>query len=197
MVEQDIARASTEDRQKAIAAAACVLIAERGFEGLRTRDIAERVGINVATLHYHVPTKQALVRLVAQSLREDFVAQHTRRPREGLSAAARLDLEFTDFRDLFTTGRQLLTVMAELALRATRDDEVAAEILPMQAGWNDQIETLLAEGRADGSFHSHIDPAAAATVVIGSMTACLRHPGRSLDHLDTVFAQLRRAIIKT
>jgi AcrR family transcriptional regulator len=197
MVEQDTARASTEDRQKAIAAAACALIAERGFEGLRTRDIAERVGINVATLHYHVPTKQALVRLVAQSLREDFVAQHTCRPREGLSAAARLDLEFTDFRDLFANGRQLLAVMAELALRATRDEEVAAEILPMQAGWHDQIEALLAQGRADGSFHPDIDPAATATVVIGSMTACLRQPGRSLDHLESVFAQLRRAIIKT
>ncbi|WP_187969467.1 TetR/AcrR family transcriptional regulator [Aquibium microcysteis] len=197
MLEQDVARASTEDRQKAIAVAARALIAERGFEGLRTRDIAERVGINVATLHYHVPTKQALVRLVAQSLREDFMAQHARRPRGPLSAVERLDLEFADFRELFATGRQLPAVMAELALRATRDEEVAAEILPMQAGWHDQIETLLAQGRAEGIFHPDIDPAATATIVIGSMIACLRQPGRGLDHLDSVFAQLRRAIIKT
>jgi len=197
MVEQDASRTTTENRQKAIAAAACTLIAERGFEGLRTRDIAERVGINVATLHYHVPTKQALVRLVAQSLREDFVAQHTRRPREGLSAAARLDLEFEDFRDLFATGRQLLTVMAELALRATRDGEVAAEILPMQARWHGQIAGLLAEGRADGSFRPDLDPEAAATIVVGAMTACLRQPAGGLDHLECVFAQLRRAIIRS
>jgi AcrR family transcriptional regulator len=197
MVEQDVSRASTEDRQKAIAAAARALIAERGFEGLRTRDIADRVGINVATLHYHVPTKQALVRLVAQSLREDFVAQHTRRPRQGLSATARLDLEFADFRDLFATGRQLLNVMAELTLRATRDEEVATEILPMQAGWHGQIAALLAQGRTDGSFRSDLDPEAAATVVIGAMTACLRQPVPCIDQLESVFAQLRRAIIKS
>ncbi len=197
MVDHDITRASTENRQKAIAGAARALIAERGFEGLRTRDIADRVGINIATLHYHVPTKQALVRLVAQSLREDFIVQHTRRPREGLDAVARLELEFADFRELFETQRQLLAVMTELALRATRDDEVAAEIVPMQAGWHGQIAALLADGRADGSFHPDIDPAAAATVVIGAMTACLRQPARTLDHLDSVFAQLRRAIIRT
>ncbi|RST87451.1 TetR/AcrR family transcriptional regulator [Aquibium carbonis] len=197
MVDQDTARASTEDRQKAIADAARVLIAERGFEGLRTRDIADRVGINIATLHYHVPTKQALIRLVAQSLREDFQAQHARRPRQGLDARSRLELEFADFRELFETDRQLLVVMAELGARARRDAEVAAEIVPLHATWNGQIAALLAEGRDDGSFHADIDPAALATIVIGAMTACLRHPVRAPDHLDAVFAQLRRAIIRT
>jgi AcrR family transcriptional regulator len=197
MIDPDVSRASTEDRQKAIASAARALLAERGFEGLRTREIAERVGINIATLHYHVPTKQALVRLVAQSLREDFVAQHTRRPREGLDAAARLDLEFADFRELFATDRQLLVVMAELGARARRDGEVAAEIVPLNAAWHGQVAALLAQGRDEGRFEPGIDPAAFATVLIGSMTACLRQPDPSLAHLDAVCAQLRRAIIKT
>ena len=68
-------REQSDVRRPAIAAAARALIAERGFEGLRTRDIAERVGINVATLHYHVPTKEALIEIVAQSMRDDFIAQ--------------------------------------------------------------------------------------------------------------------------
>ena len=62
-------------RRRAIAAAARELIVEKGFEGLRTRDIADRVGINIATLHYHVPTKEALIGLVAQSMRDEFIAQ--------------------------------------------------------------------------------------------------------------------------
>ncbi len=71
---KDKSSVPTADRRREIAAAARSLIAERGFEGLRTRDIAARVGINVATLHYHVPTKEALIGLVAQSLRDDFIA---------------------------------------------------------------------------------------------------------------------------
>lgn len=43
-------RETTDDRRRAIASAARDLIAEQGFEGLRARDIAARVGINVAEL---------------------------------------------------------------------------------------------------------------------------------------------------
>src|SRR5689334_2030914 len=61
-------RAPTDDRRDAIARAARALIVEKGVEGLRTRDIADRVGINIATLHYHVPSKEALIELIASLL---------------------------------------------------------------------------------------------------------------------------------
>ena len=70
------------------------------MEGLRTRDIADRVGINVATLHYHVPSKEALIELVAESLRDAFIQQSIDRPRAHLSAGERMDLEFVDFREM-------------------------------------------------------------------------------------------------
>src|SRR4029453_3050187 len=89
----------SEPRLPAIAAAARSLIAERGFEGLRTRDIAERVGINVATLHYHVPTKERLIEIIAQSMRDEFIAQAKARPREGLNALEERKLELSDYRE--------------------------------------------------------------------------------------------------
>ena len=91
-------RESGDERRLAIAHAARALIVEKGLEGLRTRDIAERVGINIATLHYHVPTKEALVTLVAASLRDDFKAQALRHPKAGLNAADQLQQEFNEFR---------------------------------------------------------------------------------------------------
>src|SRR5919108_1695094 len=50
------------ERQEELVAAAYRLLAARGFEGLRTRDVAAAVGLNVATLHYYFPTKEALIR---------------------------------------------------------------------------------------------------------------------------------------
>src|SRR6476660_3600329 len=91
-------RRVAESRPAEIAAAARSLIAERGFEGLRTRDIADRVGINVATMHYHVPTKERLIEIVAESLRDDFIAQSQARPRAGLSPLEELKLELSDSR---------------------------------------------------------------------------------------------------
>src|SRR5690606_14870322 len=94
------ARLPSDDAERlaAIAAATRALIAERGFEGLRTRDIAERLGINIATLHYHVPGKDRLIALVARSLCDEFAAQAAGRPTEGLTAAARLGQEFQAIR---------------------------------------------------------------------------------------------------
>ncbi|WP_205730032.1 TetR/AcrR family transcriptional regulator [Blastococcus sp. TF02-8] len=40
--------------------AATALFAERGVEGVAVRDIAERVGIDVSSVHHHFPTKTAL-----------------------------------------------------------------------------------------------------------------------------------------
>ena len=100
-------RESGDDRRQAIAAAARAIIVEKGLEGLRTRDIAERVGINIATLHYHVPTKEALIALVAESLRNDFRAQSLRRSRAGKTALQRLHIEFDEFRETNTGATSL------------------------------------------------------------------------------------------
>lgn len=184
-----------EGRQAEIAAAARSLIAERGFEGLRMRDIAARVGINVATLHYHVPSKEALIRIVAQSLRADFVAQHLARPRQGLSPLDRLELEFADFRETVVGRPERFAVMAELAERAKRDESVAAEFAPMQLFWQRQIEEIVEAGRSQGQFRNDLDPAAAAVMVIGTMIASRRHPQAGLDLFDRVCAELLRALV--
>src|SRR3954468_24429885 len=122
-------------RRSALAAAAPALIAERGFEGLRTRDIAERVGINIATLHYHVPSKEALIELVAESLRDAFVQQSIDRPRAHLSAAERMDLEFVDFREMALERPEILLVFSELMERGRRDERIAESIQPMKSRW--------------------------------------------------------------
>ncbi|MDB5623159.1 MAG: TetR/AcrR family transcriptional regulator, partial [Devosia sp.] len=106
-------RCTGDDRRSAVALAARAIIVERGLEGLRTRDIAARVGINIATLHYHVPSKEALVALVAESVRSDFRAQAERRPRTGKTALEQLRLEFDDFRETVEEMPELIIVLTE------------------------------------------------------------------------------------
>ena len=182
------------DRRLEIAAAARSLIAERGFEGLRTRDIAERVGINIATLHYHVPTKEALIGLVAQSLRDDFIAQHNSRPRGTLSPRDRLISEFDDFRETLTANPERFKVMAELQERARRDPERQAAVGPMQSFWFARIAEILTRGRNDGSFRADLDPEVGALLVLGGMIASQRHPKASPELFDRLCAELLRSL---
>lgn len=188
-------RCDTAQRRREIALAARQLIADKGFEGLRTRDIAERVGINIATLHYHVPSKEALIELLAQSLRDEFIARQGRRRRDGVTSLDRLRLEFADFRDIALNDPALHVVMTELADRARRDEKVAAVIRPMQLGWRDHIAAILAAGRDDGSLRPDLDPEAAATMIIGAMINARRHD-RDIAFLDRVTAQIERALTR-
>jgi AcrR family transcriptional regulator len=161
----------TDERKRAIAAAARSLIVAKGFEGLRTREIAERVGINVATLHYHIPSKDALIELVARSMQDDFMEQHVRFPRSGLSPRQLLELEIDLQRQTRQDNPELLQVMEEMGRRARHDPVIARYIDPMRAYWRRGIVEILAAGVADGSFRSDLDPETGAYIVIGLMVA--------------------------
>lgn len=156
------------------------------------RDIAERVGINIATLHYHIPSKEALITLVAQSLRDDFIAQHRAQPRENLSPLEQLRLEFSDFRETFLHNPERLLLMGEMQERARRDPAVAAAMTPMRGYWHQQWRAILEAGRADGSFRADLDPSAAASIIIGGMIATTKQPNPSAESLDRVFSELER-----
>ncbi len=82
-------------RAEEVVQAAYSLIAEKGFEGLRTREVADRVGINSATLHYYFPTKEALIGAVVEYLMQEL--QTSRAALDSTpSAMQRLRAEFTD-----------------------------------------------------------------------------------------------------
>src|SRR5436309_13286777 len=66
--------ASSGGRRAALVDAAFARIASHGFEGLRTRDVAADVGVNVATLHYYFPTKEDLIRSVIGHAMQRFTA---------------------------------------------------------------------------------------------------------------------------
>ena len=186
-------RESSDDRRAAIAAAARALVHEKGFEGLRTRDIAERVGINIATLHYHVPSKAALIQLLAETMQDDFRHQSLARPRAHLSGAEQLEYEFADYLELLTAQQQLLEVMSELTQRAARDPAIAAVLRPMRRGWEAMVADIFRTGVADGSFRRDLDPAAAALLLIGALSEFRRGTDRSPENYERLCAELRRA----
>ena len=191
-----VRRESGTERRVAIALAARQIIVEKGLEGLRTRDIAARVGINIATLHYHVPSKEALIALVAESIRSDFKAQAMRHPRTGKNGLEQLRLELEDFRETVVEMPELIIILTELVERARRDAAVAAIMLPMRDFWRQQFADIYRLGRADGSFRPDLDPEAAALISTGALSECWRQAKTSLSTLDQFLAELERAFIR-
>src|SRR3989441_8230520 len=123
--------AAKEDRQHELVLAAFNQIAARGFEGLRTREVAAEVGLNVATLHYYFPTKEALIRGVVEEAMRRF--RSTLEPHGSPTDQLRTHLRAV--RQLLRTDPRLRAVMGELALRSARDQSIARIMRGTNDAW--------------------------------------------------------------
>ena len=147
------------------------VIAEVGFEGLRTRAVATRAEVNIATLHYYFPSKQDLVEGLAQFIGARFVAVHGPRPApSAYPALDRLRQEFSDGRHYFKHEARMFLVMQEFAMRGKRDPEVQKVVDQMNFYWRQGLEQMVLEGVKDGTFRADIEPQAMLAMLMSIFT---------------------------
>lgn len=163
-------------RRAALLEATFDVIAEVGFEGLRTRAVAERAGVNIATLHYYFPSKQALIEGLAQFLGAKFVALHGPAPEpSGYAALDALRQEFSDGGYYQEHQPKMLIVMQEFALRGKRDPEVQKIVDMMYGYWRRNLDRIVREGLAEGTFRPELDLVATQVMLmcaIGGAMSC-------------------------
>src|ERR1700731_3247029 len=132
-------RSNKEEREQALVQAAFNQIAEGGFEGLRTRGVAAGVGLNIATLHYYFPTKEALIRGVVAHAMDRF--RSTLAPHG--SPDDQLANHLKAVRALLRQDPEIAAVMGELALRSARDASLARIMRQSNDGWHRTLRALL------------------------------------------------------
>ncbi len=194
MIDQSPKYASTDTRRREIAAAVRALIVEKGIDGLRTRDVAARVGINIATLHYHVPNKEALLGLVVDTLQEEFIEQGGRINQIAIDPLGRLKLEIEEYKSLLIHKPDLLPLIEEIAKRARLDPMLEPKVRAMRINWHRRFVTILEEGRAAGQFRSTLDPEAGAHIIIGALVSFQYKPRHLLQIYDRVADEIIRSV---
>ena len=178
-----------QGRRAELIQAAYRQLAEHGFEGLRTRDVADAVGVNVATLHYYFPTKEALIRGVVGQALARF---QSTLPAEG-SAAEQLRGHFKGLRKLSRTDPELFAVMGELALRAARDRGIAAIVRKTDDIWHSTLSGILRSAQKEG-IAAGADPDDAAGLIVAALKGTFMLPAESRNphRLDQALDQLER-----
>ncbi len=181
-----------EAKRDALVQAAYREIAANGFEGLRTREVAAAVGVNIATLHYYFPSKEDLIRGVVGHAMARF---QTTLPAKG-EADEQLRQHFQGLRRLAREEPDLFKVMGELALRAARDRGMAEILSKMNDVWYSTLRTLLRRAVASGSVAKTIDPEDMAALIVSTLKGIYLLPAASPDpgRLERPLRQMERLL---
>jgi TetR/AcrR family transcriptional repressor of nem operon len=183
---------SRPDRRRALVVAAYRRIANDGFEGLRTRDVAADVGVNIATLHYYFPTKEALIRGVIGYAMQRFTATM---PGDG-SPVEQLRGHLHALATLLKTDQELWAVMGELVLRAPRDVDLANLFRQTDAFWHRSLRDLIGRAVDQEALQPAVDTDDLATFMIVAIkglslpTVAAFQP----DVIDRVFRQFEHML---
>jgi AcrR family transcriptional regulator len=182
------AGAGQEQRRRELVTAAFNLIAEHGFEGLRTRDVAAEVGVNIATLHYYFPTKESLIRGVVEHAMGRFrstLAPHGSPPDQ-------LRNHLRAVRKLLADEPELGSVMGELTLRSSRDKTIAAIMTEMYDAWHTTMRGLLRRAVKEGNRRPELDSDGVAALVISTLNAMTLPTMTAAPRTDQALRQLER-----
>jgi AcrR family transcriptional regulator len=182
------AGAGQEKRRQELVTAAFNLIAERGFEGLRTRDVADAVGVNIATLHYYFPTKESLIRGVVEHAMGRF--RSTLAPHG--SPADQLRNHLRAVRKLLADEPELGSVMGELTLRSARDKTIARIMTEMYDAWHMTMRGLLRRAVKEGGLRPELDTDGVAALVVSTLNAMTLPTMSAAPRTDQALRQLER-----
>jgi AcrR family transcriptional regulator len=179
------------ERRRALVAAAFRRLAAHGFEGLRTRDVAADAGVNIATLHYYFPSKEALIRGVIGFSMQRFMATM---PTSGRSVD-QLRGHLQALRELLKQERDLWSVMGELVLRAPRDADLERIFRDTDAYWHRTLADLIRRSIDEGALDASVSADNAAALMIVAIRGLSLPTGRfQPDLVDKIFSQFDRLL---
>jgi AcrR family transcriptional regulator len=141
----------TDAQREHVLASAERLVAVRGFERVRLRDVAKEAGVSIGSLQHHFETRDGL-------LRETFLWSATRRveqwaeeadvsgdPWQRLSSLLVSVFEVEDF-------QQRSTIWIEFSAAAARDDEVRKVMANLYERWRMPLREVIRAGVDAGVF---------------------------------------------
>jgi AcrR family transcriptional regulator len=188
------------DRQRELVRVAYRQLTEKGFEGLRVRDVAREAGVNHATLLYYFPTKEALIQGVMEYLLQEFRTNCA--PRSNGEAhestpapLAQLRYEFADLRYRFRETPEMFVVLTELATRGRRDPDIARILDYRDTMWHGYLVSILERGVREGVFRLDLDVATTATAIMVQLKAIgylatAKPDGAEIDRIDRLVSHL-------
>ena len=179
-------RTRERDRKAELVEIAYRLIAQNGLEGFRIRQVAAEAGIDNGTLHYHFPSKDALILGVVDYLIEDLRSNRAVSKGAEQTALDELHMEFEDIRLRLRRTPEQFLVLSDLAVRSWRDPVAAKIFKKLDDGWHANLVAMLERGIQQRIFRNNLNvPLCARTIMVAlrGIGYQARLPPRKVDEL--------------
>lgn len=179
----------------AIRAAALRLFARSGYAAVSMRQIAAEVGVGAGALYLYTPDKQTLLfDLMHEHMTELLTAWQA--VDKGVTPQDHLQA-FVAFHIDFHIDRPDAVFLAYMELRNLSPENFTA-IETLRRQYEDQLQTILAEGQATGAFM--VEDTRVTTMALIAMLAGIhvwyRDGGRlSRDRIQTLYLELVRRTV--
>ena len=150
------------------------LIQEQGYNGFSYAHIAKELEVKNAAIHYHFPSKEALVSAVIQRYRDRFQLWINNARVKDLSPQEKLDWFFGIYTSTRADhGKVCLAGSLETEFKSLPDSlRVQTQALTRELlTW---LQTTLQEGRDTGVFHFTGEPADKAAMILSSLQGGLQ-----------------------
>lgn len=173
------------DRRDALVRAAYGIIAAKGFEGLRLREVATKAGIDHSTLHHHFRTKRDLIAAVLDYATEQFRPP----PRKNEATPTSLHAHLSLLSRMIVDRPELHVVLREFDLHAVRDARIRTIIAKREQGWREQLVQRIEFAAEEGNWPSGYEPAIGAELIIAVVKGASFNP-RTATKVLSLFEKL-------
>lgn len=181
----------TSTRDKLIDAAFAV-VARDGFDRASVKSIAAEAGVAPGLLHYHFPTREAVLEAALRRALGEYL-ERSRLRRERLPPEKQIDAFFSDARASVANEREFFRVRLAFAVKALADPALASVLRELNAAAVEETAKTFAAAR--GGKPTAKDRATAATLKAcfdGLMLAWLNDPSFPLDAAGAVLEKAVR-----
>lgn len=132
------------------------LIQERGYNAISYADIAERIGIKKASIHYYFPTKQDLVKAILQKHRKEFSNKLDRIEQTSINSQEKLYRFFQQYRETIANNFELCLCAMMAAELVSFSLEIRNELNGFFRDNEKWIEKVIKQGKESGVMNYQI-----------------------------------------
>lgn len=141
-----------------IVQAAMRVLARQGYARTSLMDIAKEAGMSKGAVHYHFPTKEALMGVVLQSACEAVTKRTLDAWQEGDHPLEALRASLHELWDVRATRTDEATVVADLLAQSLHDEKLRPPLAEYYRFAVNQVREHLTQQLAEGGMQTRIPP---------------------------------------